>query len=172
MTEFSVKWEIDVEADDVEAAAKAARDIARGGTWSSVYDVCGPAGAVTRVDLDEGTQEPVAPTPTAAPAPAFAPPVIGSHHGAALADQLRLAHALIGTDDSGGRQDARNCIDRAAYVSALMLAALKEAPDMATFWTVDGFGAARDFDRVGYVIAYSNWTKVRDAAIAAANGEG
>lgn len=58
MAEYSVKWEIDVEGDDVEGAAKAARNIARNGTWSSVYDVRDTAGKVTRVDLDEGTQEP------------------------------------------------------------------------------------------------------------------
>lgn len=62
--------------------------------------------------------------------PAFAPPVVGPHHSAALADQLRLARALIGTDDSGGRQDARNCIDRAAYVSAVMGAALASADNL------------------------------------------
>jgi hypothetical protein len=49
-----------------------------------------------------------------------------------------------------------------------LLEALKSAPDMANFWEVDGFGAARNFDKTGYVIAYSKWTAVRDAAIAEA----
>ncbi len=68
--------------------------------------------------------------PDAAPsAPQTPSPVVGPHHGPELSEQLRLARALIGTDDTQGRHEARACIDRAAHVSALMLAALRLAAE-------------------------------------------
>jgi len=49
-----------------------------------------------------------------------------------------------------------------------LLAALRDAPDMAAFWSGDELRPT--FDRTGYTIAYSRWTAVRDAAIAKAEG--
>lgn len=83
-------------------------------------------------------------------------PVTGPRHGPSLSDQLRLCRSLIGTDDKGGRDDARACIDRAAYVSEAALHALRLARGTL-------IGASDDAERAETLAAIR-------AALAAAEG--
>jgi hypothetical protein len=52
MPEYRVKWEIDVDADDPVTAARRSLQIQRDvGSTATVFDVVGPDGSKTRVDL-------------------------------------------------------------------------------------------------------------------------
>lgn len=56
MTEFRVRWEIDVDADDPRAAAREAQrmqQMDREDYWCGAFTVVEPSGVAHHVDLDE-----------------------------------------------------------------------------------------------------------------------
>lgn len=57
MPTYNVTWEIDIDADTPEEAAREARRYQREGTWVGVFNVFDERGDGHHVDLDELDQE-------------------------------------------------------------------------------------------------------------------